>query len=250
MNRYTTLSRSPSVLQVIHSRTIGALVIAALLFPGGAAPAECQKVEPRASLPAVDRSLDAVVEPLYRLGGTVADDAWQQFRNIRDVAFDGRGSLYLFDQGASAVRVVGPDGTLVRSIGRKGDGPGELSAATGMAVAPDGTLAVYDTGRRSVALFGPDGGYLHNVELDRSRAIAGPEFLDGTGNAFGAAQLGWSGRLGTSEFTPWIRTGQGQQENPPGVPLLRMPLDGGEGEVIAWTWIPERSGAEIGRAHV
>jgi sugar lactone lactonase YvrE len=59
---------------------------------------------------------------------------------------DAYGRLYVLDSQTSEVRVFGPDGTHVRTMGRKGAGPGEVAQAVGMALAPDGTLWVVDPG--------------------------------------------------------------------------------------------------------
>jgi len=197
----------------------------------------------RVELPAADRALEVHVDTLYRLGG-VAARGWQQFERIRDVAFDGEGRLHVFDQGQGTVRVVDGAGRLVRSVGRQGDGPGELSAPYAMAVGADGTVAVSDLGRRSVALFGPEGAYLGNIRLDGSLGAAPAAALDGRGNALGVPPLVWAGRVGSSDFTPGIRTEGGVEEDPSGVPVVRMPLDGGGADVVERGWIPPREGAD------
>lgn len=197
----------------------------------------------RVELAATDRTLTVRIDTLYRLGGASAQ-GWQQFERIRAVDFDGRGLLYLFDQGQSTVRVVDGEGRLVRSVGGEGDGPGEFSAPYAMAVGRDGTVAVSDLGRRSVALFAPDGAYLDDVRLDGSLGAAPAAALDGRGNAIGLPPLLWSGRVGSSSFTAGIRTAEGIEEGPEGLPIVRMPLDGGDADVLARGWIPPREGAD------
>ena len=205
----------------MKSRVVGRTVALSVLMAGCGDGAGAQA---RTELPATARAVEVRVDTLFRLGG-VEGEGWQQFERVRDIGFDGRGLL-------------------LRSVGRRGDGPGELSAPYAMAVAPDGTVAVSDLRRRSVALFAPDGTYLDNVRLDGARGAAPATALDGRGNALGAPPLVWSGRTGSSDLTLGVRTRGGIEEDPVGLPILRMPLDGGDAEVLAHAWIPRREGED------
>lgn len=204
--------------------------------------AEAQEV---VDLPETDRPLTVRVEDVFQLGGMEAD-GWEAFENLRDVGFDGRGLLHLLDQGAGVVRVVGPEGGLVRTLGGSGDGPGEFSAPTGMAVATDGFVAVQDLGRRSLALFGPGGEYLRNVAPDGSRGRVSSFELDARHRVVGIPPVVHSTRRGSSEVEVAVPVEGGLLEDPPGLPLLRVDLEGGEPEVLRWTWIPPRE-ADGGR---
>lgn len=206
---------------------------------GAEVPAQTEVTREVVDLPGADRPLDLHVEEVYRLGGAAAR-GWQAFGRIRSLSFDGRGLLHVFDQGASAVRVVGTDGALVRSVGRKGDGPGELSAPTGMAVAPDGTLLVWDLGRRSLAVFAPDGTYRRNARPDDSRGRIGAFAADGQGRIVGLPLLGYVGHAGSGTLEVEIPTDGGTIEDPPGLPLLRVDLGGDRAEVLRWNWLPVR----------
>lgn len=65
------------------------------------------------------------VEETLRIGG---DDAAPEslFGFVSDVAVDGEGRLYVLDQQALEIRVFGPDGAFLRTLGGPGQGPGEL----------------------------------------------------------------------------------------------------------------------------
>lgn len=66
------------------------------------------------------------------------------FGQVRDLAVDAAGRIYVLDGQAQDIRVFDTLGHYVRTLGRKGGGPGELLAATGIAFAPDGHLWVVD----------------------------------------------------------------------------------------------------------
>lgn len=74
---------------------------------------------------------------------------------LSGVAMDAAGVVYVSDQADSRVWVFGADGRSLRSIGRKGRGPGEFERPTGIAIGPDGRLYVRDI--THVSRFGPDG---------------------------------------------------------------------------------------------
>jgi hypothetical protein len=74
-----------------------------------------------------------------------------------DVGADGR--IYVLDRQASNVRVFSPSGDYLMTMGRRGQGPGELSGGTAVMVTPGDTVWVvdgYPLARRLVA-FTPNG---------------------------------------------------------------------------------------------
>jgi hypothetical protein len=90
--------------------------------------------------------------------GTVAGQPEYQFGQITflDVADDG--TIYVMDMQAREVRAYDAQGTYLRTIGRPGSGPGELSQqAVFVFVDPQGGLIVPDLGSQRVSRFGPGG---------------------------------------------------------------------------------------------
>ncbi len=73
---------------------------------------------------------------------------------LSGIAVDARGNVYVSDRGATKVWVFDSLGRSQRGIGRKGEGPGEFTSPTGLAVGPDGRLWVRDVTR--VSRFAPD----------------------------------------------------------------------------------------------
>ena len=133
-----------------------------------AGPAAAQEV---INLPGEDRRIEARFEELYRIGGLGGDD-WEQFGNVASVAFDGEGRLFVLDGQAERIFLVDGDGTLIRRIGRDGDGPGEFRDITGIAVMEDGRLAVRDLSHRAYHVFGPDGEFERMVRMGGNPSIA------------------------------------------------------------------------------
>lgn len=115
-------------------------------------------------LPGEDRWLEAGFEEVYRTGA-LGGEEWEQFGNVRMVAFDGAGQLYVFDDQANRVVVVGPDGEYRRSFGRPGEGPGEFRNPAALAVFRDGRAVVADTRHRAYHVFDANGDFERMVRM-------------------------------------------------------------------------------------
>ncbi|MBK9547955.1 MAG: 6-bladed beta-propeller [Gemmatimonadetes bacterium] len=91
-----------------------------------------------------------LVEDL-RIGG--ADTGAASFNDIRALAVDGKGQIFVLDVQALEIRVFDPRGRFVQRIGRNGEGPGEFRSPNGMLVAPDGKIWVNDIGQERMVVF-------------------------------------------------------------------------------------------------
>lgn len=82
------------------------------------------------------------------------------------LAFDRqRRMLYVVNGGHGTsmrhqIEVFDPDGRHLRTIGKRGEGPGEFNFPSSVVVAPDGRLFVADTGNFRVQVFSPDGDFV------------------------------------------------------------------------------------------
>ena len=115
---------------------------------------------------AQDRPLAADLVEVYRVGGLNAPP-WAFFEGRQPTGFDAAGNLYVLDTRASQVVVIDPRGELVRTVGRKGEGPGEFDGAGELFVWRDGRFVVVDWGQGAYQVFGPDG------ELERYVRMGG-----------------------------------------------------------------------------
>lgn len=105
------------------------------------------------------------VEEELRIGAVEGEAAYQ-FGQIMAVDVDEAGRIYVLDQQAAAVRVFDAGGRHIRTVGRPGGGPGELSMMT-MAVMAGGDEVVYvaDVMRQRIAAFGADGAEVGSTPL-------------------------------------------------------------------------------------
>jgi hypothetical protein len=94
---------------------------------------------------------------------------------------DDRGHTFVVDIKASNVKVFDRDGQFVRTIGKKGEGPGEFSVPLGIIVTPDDELLVEDMMNRRLSYFSLDGEFLRNEVLANSLSTINV-VMDSNGN--------------------------------------------------------------------
>lgn len=92
----------------------------------------------------------------------VADAALPEdavFRNPRCLAFDAKGRIYVADYDAHHLKVFGPDGKFIKTIGRKGQGPGEFQAPAYVEIG-GGRIFVWEAMNRRISILDAEGKFL------------------------------------------------------------------------------------------
>ena len=140
-------------------------VLHTFLIAGGAL-AQPIAAQQHIVLPDRDRPLAGTPTPVFSVGKEEGE-SWEMLANVQAVAFDREDNVYILDSGNHRVLAFDRSGRFLREIGTEGNGPGELTFPTGMAVTDDGRIVIADTGRGGFAIFRTDGTYVEN--------IAGPE---------------------------------------------------------------------------
>jgi hypothetical protein len=100
---------------------------------------------------------------------TLAAAGGDRFARVVSVVADSAGDLYVADGPDHRIHVFGPDGRLLRSMGRRGAGPGEFRDLYSLAWVGD-TLAALDPGNARVTLFTRDA---RPVGTWRTQALSG-----------------------------------------------------------------------------
>jgi hypothetical protein len=126
-----------------------ALGFTAVLLAGAAGAADEIASDP-AGIPVVT----AAATELWRAGG---EDDEVFFGNVGAPCVDADGNLYLMDSQLSQAHVFGPDGEFTGTLGREGDGPGEVRSPSDMFVRADGVVGLLQGFPGRVVLLNPDG---------------------------------------------------------------------------------------------
>lgn len=126
-------------------------------------------------------------QPVLSIGGTNGTGP-TEFADIWDVARTSDGKVVVTDAPAEELRVFDAQGNHLRTMGRRGEGPGEFSQVQGVEVYGD-TIYALDP-RRGTAVFTVDGAFVRQSpypSLDGYRAI----------NVGGALADGWTITIAT-----------------------------------------------------
>ncbi len=113
--------------------------------------------------------------------GSVGGDPNYQFGQITslDVATDG--TIYVNDLQAVEVKAYDSGGQYLRTIGSKGNGPGEFVQPLFVLVGPGGGIIVPDLGNQRVNRFGPDGEALGSFPIQMQAGIPARWMVDDSG---------------------------------------------------------------------
>ena len=170
-----------------------------------------------------DVILNAVTEDVFTVGSFMGD-TWDTFGNVRSVHFDAHANLHIFDSQFDHILVVGPEGSLIRTVGGRGEGPGEFDNVTQAIVARDGSYTVM--GFTQIDLLESGGEFVRRITMDPMT----------TGMAMASMALP-DGRLVTTQI---VRFGEDEQPEEAGRPIHLFPLDGTEPELLYTAWeLPE-----------
>jgi len=189
---------------------------AALACAMVAAPAAAQRL---VDLPGRDKVLAGTPQAIYTVGREDGDTP-DVFAGVNAVMFDRSGNLYVLDRDNAHVVVFGADGKILRTVGKRGEGPGELGIPMSMTPLPDGGLAIMDMANRAFSLFDADGKYVDIVSL-----ASGGGMMLGAGAAAIAAPTS-AGIIMQGSNLSGGGPGGGVPEAKDSIPILLQPLDG------------------------
>lgn len=145
----TSRPRSPGGL---HVRGIAARVVRVMLLSGITAGALA------AQQPAKWRLVEE-----WRVGGEV--DGPHSFGDVRALAYLPDGRIVVLDARDQQVHYLDATGQPVRTVGRKGAGPGEFAGANGLVVTARGEVVVNDHSNNRLTVLAPNGDFVKTVPI-------------------------------------------------------------------------------------
>jgi hypothetical protein len=146
--------------------------------------------------------------PVRTLGG--AEEGPEAFFQVAPAGLDvdAAGNLYVLDYGSHRVVVFDAEGRHLRSLGRKGGGPGELEWPMSLSVLPDGRVSVYDLGKQALVQWTGDGTLRPSEPVEEAASPMSPRVVATAQGLVFARMSGDDG--GTTETL--VRTTGGQAE--------------------------------------
>jgi len=130
-------------------------LLAALLSTGSLVPVAAAQV---VSLAELYRSGRVMLVEEVRISDESLPDGLI-FQNPRGVAVDAQGRVYVADAGAEHLKVFGPDGKFIRTIGRKGQGPGEFQGPEFVEIG-GGRVFVWEAMNRRLSILDAEGRFI------------------------------------------------------------------------------------------
>jgi hypothetical protein len=142
---------------------------ALLLIVSASGCAGAQNDPERARLPDAAERRSAAIPA--RLVGESRDDTL--FTSITGIDVDSRGRIHVGDWTAARVAVLDSTGALVRTVGRRGLGPGEFRGMGSVQVLRGDSVLAYDPAAVRLSVFAPDAEAPAYV-LNLAAALQGP----------------------------------------------------------------------------
>ena len=122
--------------------------------------------------------------------GKVEGEEEYMFSRILDIDVDGDGRIYVAEGAYAHIRIFDESGKYLKSLGRKGQGPGEFQMPIYVQVTPQNEIMVHDYMAFRLSFFSMDGNYLRQI----STAVTGNPFIplrmDSQGNLIVTVSLG------------------------------------------------------------
>jgi hypothetical protein len=97
------------------------------------------------------------IELIRTIGDVNTEDENLAFDNPGNMAVDDAGNIYILDTGNQRIQKFSPEGKYVATIGRKGQGPGDLSRPGSINLDKRGYVYVLDGNLKKIQVFSPDG---------------------------------------------------------------------------------------------
>jgi hypothetical protein len=109
--------------------------------------------------------------------GRQSADPSQEFSGFVIPALLSDGRIVVANGGSSELRFFGPDGKWVKSVGRRGGGPGEFEDLGWLDAGAGDTLRTYDWGLRRLSVFSAEGAFVRPVSLHAGGEVWAPRPL-------------------------------------------------------------------------
>lgn len=110
------------------------------------------------------------------------------FSFVQDISVDDEERIYVLDRRESHIQVFDGSGKHIRTIGRKGQGPGEIQNPFNIHISPQKQIIVNDAGSRRLLFFAKDGKFIKQLSLAKMPLFQYPE-IDSEGTIYGSLMI-------------------------------------------------------------
>lgn len=122
--------------------------------------------------------------------GTLDGDGPDLFGDVTWLEVDPAGRIWVLEGQAQELRIFGPNGRYLTTVGREGGGPGEFARPLHIQRGPDGNMWVVDPQNNRISLFDTAGTYLEGKRMPGGFVIMPwPGGFDREGHYYGPVPL-------------------------------------------------------------
>lgn len=114
--------------------------------------------------PAAAQGWSVEARPRISIGTADGEEAYQ-FHRVRDVLLLNDGRMVVANDGVPDVRIFDPAGRHLRTIGRKGSGPGEFQDVSGVHLVGRDSLYIFDNSLSRLSVFRTTGEFLTSIRV-------------------------------------------------------------------------------------
>jgi hypothetical protein len=129
---------------------------------------------PKNPAPSPDTPAKLVLKEDLTIGEKEGEEEYM-FVRIVGLDVDDGGSIYVLDQRDCNIKVFNNTGKLIRTIGKKGQGPGEMQAPRDIQITPQNEIMVNDSRSRRLLFFSLDGKFLRKVSQKEMTFFSHPK---------------------------------------------------------------------------
>ena len=97
------------------------------------------------------------------------------FSYITDIGVDEEERIYIIDSKESHIKVFNRMGEYIKTIGKKGQGPGEMRRPTSLRITSQNEIVVNDSAARKIHFFTPDGNFIRAVSQTKMTFFSNPK---------------------------------------------------------------------------
>jgi len=87
------------------------------------------------------------------------------FQNPRGIVTHTDGRIYISDSSANNIKMISPEGTLIKVIGQEGQGPGDFNSPSYIAISKE-RLVVWESMNRRFSILDLEGKFLESAKID------------------------------------------------------------------------------------
>jgi len=106
--------------------------------------------------------------------GSPRSEEEQAFSEIASVAVDREENIYVLDSKEAHIQVFNKAGIYLRTIGKKGQGPGEMQRPMNISITPGNEILVNERGARFLHFFALEGEHRRSISLAKIQSFSRP----------------------------------------------------------------------------